>query len=124
MNTTPAFEIPSDMYKITEKSLEQVQVAINNYLQFLRRTVPDSAMGGSEVSDRVLGYAQRNVTAAFGFAQRLAQVRDLQQLTGLQMEFIQAQMQALTVEAKELGETITKMAMDVAKNPAGNRPTS
>ena len=117
MNTTPQFEIPTDMRKITEQSLEQVRTAINGYLQFCQRAVPGNVMGGSELTNKVLGYAERNVASAFDFAQRLVQVRDVQALAKLQMEFIQAQMQALSEQTKDLSETATKVAMDSLKIP-------
>ena len=117
MNTTPQFEIPTDMRKITEQSLEQVRTAINGYLQFCQRAVPGNVMGGSELTNKVLGYAERNVASAFDFAQRLVQVRDMQALAKLQMEFIQAQMQALSEQTKDLSETATKAAMDSLKIP-------
>jgi hypothetical protein len=46
------------------------------------------------------------VASAFEFAGRLAQVRDVQELAKLQMDFIQAQMQAMTEQAKNLSETM------------------
>jgi hypothetical protein len=49
-----------------------------------------------------VGYAERNVASAFEFAQMLVQVRDVEGLAKLQMEFIQAQMQAMTEQAKEV----------------------
>ena len=48
MSTTPQFEIPTDVRKITEKSVEQVKTAISGYLHFLQRAVPSDVMGGSE----------------------------------------------------------------------------
>jgi hypothetical protein len=117
MSTTPQFEIPTDMRKMTEQSLEQVRTAINGYLQFLQRAVPGDVMGGSELSTKILGYAERNVASGFEFAQRLVQVRDIQGLVSLQMEFIEAQMQAMTEQAKDLSETATKAVMDSLKTP-------
>jgi phasin family protein len=117
MSKTPQFEIPTDMRKMTEQSLEQVRTAINGYLQFLRRTVPGNVMGGSELADKILGNTETNVASAFEFAQRLVQVRDIQELIKLQMDFIQAQMQAMTEQAKDLSETTTKAMMDSAKIP-------
>ena len=117
MSTTPQFEIPTDMRKMTEQSMEQVKTAINRYLQFLQRAIPGNVMGGNELSNKVLNYAERNVATAFEFAQRLVQVRDVQSLARLQMEFIQAQMQAMTEQAKDLTETATKALMDSAKTP-------
>ena len=73
--TTPQFEIPTDMRKMTEQSLEQVKTAINAYLQFFKSNIPDNVMGGSALSDKILSYAERNVASAFEFAQRMAQVK-------------------------------------------------
>ena len=74
-------------------------------------------MGGSELSNKILGYAERNVGSAFDFTQRLAQVRDIQDLTRLQTEFIRAQMQAMAEQAKDLSETAAKVVMDSLKIP-------
>jgi len=117
MSTTPQFEIPTDMRKMTEQSLEQVRTAINGYLQFLQRAVPGDLMGGSEFSNKILEYAERYVASAFEFAQRLVQVKDPQEVMRLQMEFIQAQMQAMTEQAKELSEAATKLMMGSLKAP-------
>ena len=117
MSTTPPFEIPTDMRKVTSQSMEQARTAINGYLHFLQGHIPGNIMGSSELSNKVFGYAERNVASAFDFAQRLVQVRDVQSLAKLQMEFIQAQMQAMTEQAKDLSETATKPMMDSAKIP-------
>jgi phasin family protein len=117
MSTTPQFEIPADMRKMTEQTLEQVRAAIHGYLQFIRGAVPADAMGGSEVTNKVLGYAERNVASAFEFTQRLVQVRDVQGLISLQAEFVQAQMQAMTEQGKDLSETATKAMTERAKTP-------
>jgi hypothetical protein len=117
MSTTPQFEFPTDMRKMTEQSMEQVRSAINGYLQFFQRAIPGNVMGGSELSNKVLGYAELNVASAFEFAQRLVQVRDVDELTKLQMEFVRGQMQAITEQAKDLSETATKLVMDSLKTP-------
>ena len=117
MTTAPQFEIPTDMRKMTEQSMQRVKAAINGYLQFFQRGVPSTVMGSSELSDKVFGYAERNVASAFEFAQKLLQVRDIQDLTRLQTDFIQAQMQAMTEQARDLSETATKAVMESAKIP-------
>ena len=117
MSTTPQFGIPTDMRKMTEQSMQQVRTAINGYLQFFQRGVPSTVMGTSELSNKVFGYAERNVASAFKFAERLVQVRDFQSLIRLQTDFIQAQMQAMTDQAKDLSETATKALMDSPKIP-------
>ena len=124
MSTTPPFEIPTDMRKMTEQSMEQVRTAINGYLQFFQRAVPSNVMGGSELSNKILGYAERDVANAFEFAQKLSQVKDVQDLTKLQMEFIQSQMQAMTEQTKDLSEAATKSIMESAKIPTKGGPSS
>ena len=115
--TTPQFEIPTDMRKMIDQSVEQVRTGITNYLQFLQLAVPGNVMGGSELSNKILNYSERNLARAFEFAAKLAQVRDVQTLASLQMEFIQAQMQAMTEQAKELSEAMTKSLTDSMKTP-------
>jgi phasin family protein len=117
MSTTPQFEIPTDMRKMTEQSMAQVRTAINSYLQFFQRGIPSNVMGRSELSNKVFGYAERNVASAFEFAQRMVQVRDFQSLITLQTEFIQEQMQAMTEQTKDLSETAAKALTDAAKTP-------
>ena len=117
MSTTPPFEIPTDMRKMTEQSLKQVKTAIDAYLQSFKGFIPDNVMGGSALSDKILSYAERNVASAFEFAQRLAQVKNVQDIFMLQTEFMRAQMQAMAEQAKDLGETTTKALTDSMKTP-------
>ena len=62
-STTPPFKIPTDMNKMTEQSLAQVRRAIDAYIQFLQRAIPEDIMGGSELSHKVLTYAERMPSA-------------------------------------------------------------
>ena len=104
--TTPEF--PADMRKMIEQSVEQVRTAVTRYLEFLQGVVPGDVTSGSELSNKVLNYAERNLASAFGFAGKLAQVRDFQALASLQVEFIQAQMQAMTKAMTDSLKTPTK----------------
>ena len=81
-------------------------------------------MGGSELSNKILGYAERNVAGALEFAQRLVQKKNVQDILMLQAEFIRAQMQAVSEQARDLSETATKAVMDSAKTPTKGGPTA
>lgn len=106
----------TDLRKATDQSLEQVRSAIRSYIQFLQRAVPETVLGGPELSNKVLGYAEHNVANAFEFGQRLLQVRDVQALVQLQMEFIQKQTQTITEQAHDLQEITTKMVFENIKS--------
>jgi hypothetical protein len=115
MSKTPQLEIPTDMRKMTEQSLEQVKSAIHGYLQFIQRAVPGNVAGGPELTNKILSYAERNVASAFEFAQRLVQAKDVTELANLQMEFIKTQMQAMTEQARDLSNTAMNTLMESAK---------
>lgn len=110
--STPPFELPTDMHKMTEQSIAQVRMAIDAYVQFLQRALPEDILGGSELSNKVLTFAERNLASAFEFGQRLLLVRDVRSLVQLQMEFIQRQTQAMTEQAFELREATTKTVLE------------
>jgi hypothetical protein len=130
MSTTPATsrgktteksleQVPIDVRKMTEQSMEEVRTAIDSQLQFLKRAVPGNVMGGNELSDKVLNYAERNVHNAFEFAHKFLQVKGVEDLVKLQTEFIQSQMQAMTEQVKDLSETATKTVMEAVKGVGG-----
>jgi hypothetical protein len=116
--TTPEF--PTDIRKMIEQSVEQVRTVVTSYLEFLQRVSPGDVTGGSELSNKVLYLAESNLASAFEFAGKLAQVKDFQALASLQMEFIQA----MTEQAKELSEAMTKAMMDTLKTPTKGGPLS
>ena len=113
-------ELPTDMQKMIERSVEQVRTAVTRYLDFLKGVVPGDVAGGSELSNKVLNHAERNLASAFEFTGKLAKVRDFQALASLQMEFIQA----MTKQAKELSEAMTKAMTDSLKTPTKGSPSS
>jgi hypothetical protein len=111
-STTPPFEIPTDMHNTTEQSLAQVRMAIDAYTQFLQRAIPEDIMGGSELCNKVLTYAERNLASAFEFGQRLMLVRDVRSLVQLQMDYIQRQTRAMTEQAFDLREATCKTVLE------------
>ncbi|MFY9828219.1 MAG: phasin family protein [Rhodoplanes sp.] len=124
MNTTPQVGVPTDIREITEQSIDHVRNGINGYLEFFQHALPGNVGGGPELGKKILGYAERNVATAFEFAQRMLQVKDVQSLGRLQMEFLQAQMQAMTEQVKDLTETATKAVVESAKLPTNGGRSS
>ncbi|MFL9828527.1 phasin family protein [Rhodoplanes sp. SY1] len=122
--TTPSFEIPSEMRAVAERSVEQAKLAFNNYMQAAQEAVSAfedrvkaSQVGAQGISKKAMNFAERNVISAFDFAQRVVQAKDIQEVVKMQTEFVQTQMQVLTEQLKDLGETATRTAMDSVKVP-------
>ena len=104
-------EKPSeDLSTVAGQTMEQAREAMENYLNFFQKTMSASPWAGTELNKKVADYAQQNVDTAFGFAQKLTQAKDLQDVVRIQTEFLQTQMKSLTEQAKDLSETATKAA--------------
>ena len=99
-----------DMNARVAQTMEQARGAMENYLDFFQKTMSASPWAGTELNKKVADYAQQNVDTAFGFAQKLTQAKDLQDVVRIQTEFLQTQMKLLTEQAKDLSETATKAA--------------
>jgi phasin len=114
----PHFEIPADMRAMAEKSVEQARIAFNTFMTAAQEAVATfegqtkaAQAGARDLSEKALGYAERNVANTLAFADRLVHAKDAQEFIRLQTEFIQGQLKELAAQAKELGESATKMAM-------------
>ena len=120
---TRPLEIPKEMRAVAEQSVEQGKLAFNNYLQAAQEAVSafdqwvkTSQVGAQSLYNKAINFAQRNVLSAFEFAQQIVQAKDIKELTQTQTEFVQSQMQVLSEQVKDLGETATKTAKEGMKN--------
>ena len=121
---TPRFEIPKEMRAVAERNVEQAKLAINNFMRAaqeavseLEKRVQASQGRALDISKKAMSFAERNVLSAFEFAQKIVQAKDIQELVRMQTEFVQSQMQVLSEQVKDLGETATKTAMESVKTP-------
>jgi hypothetical protein len=102
---------------VAGQTMKQARGAMENYLDFFQKNMSASPWAGAELNKKVADYAQQNIATAFGFAQKLTQAKDLQDLVRIQTEFLQTQMKSLTEQAKDLSETATKAAAGGLKSP-------
>lgn len=122
MDPMKNFEIPSDMRKFAEQSVEQARQAFGGFINAAQQAVGDiegrasmARAGARDVGEKAMTYAQQNIMASFEFAQKVLQARDVQDVMKLQAEYIQSQIQVLNEQAKELSQSASKAAMDSAK---------
>jgi phasin len=118
------FQIPPEMRAIAEKSVEQAKQAVEGFISAAQRTVSalegqaeTARKGAKDVSGKAMGFVEQNVATSFDFAQKLVRAKDLQEMLELQATFIRTQMQALSEQAKELGQSASKTAKDPLKSP-------
>ena len=105
-------EIPEEMRAMAERSTEQTKLALTDYGQTAQEAVSAfdqwieaSQVGTQGISKKAMKFAQRNVLSAFEFAQKIIQAKDIDELIRMQTEFVQWQIQVLSEQVKDLGET-------------------
>jgi phasin len=119
---TERFEIPKEMRSMAEASFEQARKAFETFLGSAQQTA--EAFGGKsdaartsakDISAKAIAFAEKNVQASLEYAQQLIHAKDLTEVMRLHTEYVQAQMRVLAEQASEMGQTVTRVAMDVAK---------
>jgi phasin len=119
---TDRFEIPKEMRTMAEASFEQARKAFETFIGSAQLTA--EAMGGrgdaaranaKDVSAKAIAFAEKNVQASLAYAQQLIHAKDLTEVMRLHTEYVQAQMRALAEQASEMGQAVTRAAMDVTK---------
>lgn len=121
---TRQFEIPHDMRNFAEQSVEQARRAFDSFMNAAQRAASNiegqtSAVqtGARDVRNKAMTFAEKNVAVSFEFAQKLLNAKDIEEVTRLQTEFVQRQMQALAEQAQELGQTATRAMANAKPKP-------
>ena len=116
------FEIPKEMRSMAEASLGQARQAFEKFLASAQATAGSieergatGRAGAKDVGAKAISYAERNVQASLDYAQSLLHAKDLSDVMRLHSEYVQAQMRSLAEQASEMGQIVSRAAMDAAK---------
>ena len=116
------FEIPKDMRAMAEASFEQARKTFEKFVasaQAATGTIEErnatAAAGAKDIGSKAIAYAEKNVQASLDYAQSLLKAKDLTEVMRLHSEYVQGQMRALAEQASEMGQAVTRAAMDAAK---------
>jgi phasin len=116
------FEIPKDMRAMAEASFEQARKTFEKFVasaQAATGTIEERSAtareGAKEITSKAVAYAEKNVQASLDYAQSLLKAKDLTDVMRLHSEYVQGQMRSLAEQASEMGQAVTKAAMDAAK---------
>ncbi len=122
MNEDEHFEIPKDMRSMAEASFEQARKAFENFLSNAQQTassIEDRGAtvraGAKEISGKAISFAEKNVAASLDYAQKLLHAKNLSEVMQLHSEYVQTQMRTLTEQASEMGQAVSRAAMDAAR---------
>jgi phasin len=116
------FAIPNEMRAFAEQSVTQARRAFDGFIKAANQAMghwEDHAKaarsGAHEIAHKSMSYAEQNVAATFDFAQKLMQAKDPAEVMGLQSEYLSRQMQTLSAQVQDLGQSAAKMVVDAAK---------
>ena len=116
------FEIPKDMRSAAEASFEQAGKAFEKFVataQATAGTIEERGAtvraGAKDVGAKAISYAEKNVQASLDYAQSLLQAKDLTDIMRLHGEYVQAQMRSLAEQASEMGQIVSRAAIEAAK---------
>src|SRR6516164_10436227 len=116
------FEVPQDMRVFAERSVEQAKQAFDGFISAAHQAVnafegqaETARKGARQVAEKAISFAEKNVANSFEFAQQLVRAKDVQEVLKLQADFIRGQMQVLSEQVRELGETAGKAATEATK---------
>jgi phasin len=122
MDGTDRFEIPKEMRSMAEASFDQARNAFENFLAGAQQTaarIEDQGAtvraGAKDISAKAVSYAEKNVRASLDYAQQLLRAKDLAEVMRLHSEYVQNQMRSLAEQASEMGQIVSRAAMDAAK---------
>ena len=116
------FEIPKDMRAMAEASFEQARKTFEKFVasaQAAAGSVEERSAtaraGARDISSKAVAYAEKNVQASLDYAQSLLKAKDLTEVMRLHSEYVQGQMRSLAEQASEMGQIVSRAAMDAAK---------
>jgi phasin len=116
------FEIPKEMRSMAEASFDQARKAFESFVSQAQQAAAKIEgqgatvrAGAKDISGKAISYAEKNVAASLDYAQQLLHAKDLPEVMRLHSEFVQSQMRALAEQASEMGQIVTRAAMDAAK---------
>jgi phasin len=121
-NGSGKFEIPNDVRGMAQASFDQARKAFEGLLTAAQRTAGSFEDQGAvarasakDVASKAIGFAEANVRASLDYAEKLLKAKDMSDVMRLHSEYVQAQMRSLADQAGEIGQVLTRAAMDAGK---------
>jgi phasin len=116
---------PPEMRAFAEQSVAQARKAFDELMAATQRTVStfetsSAQFGFRGIQQKVVSFSERNISASFDFAQQLLHAKDGEEVMRLHAEYVKAQMQALSEQARELAQSATAAATPPSGNGRGN----
>jgi phasin len=122
MNEQARFEIPQEMRNMAEAGLQQTRQTFDKLLTGAEAAADSMEQRGAtvrasarDIGSKAIAFAEKNVQSSLDYAQSLLHAKDLTEVMRLHGEFVQTQIRTLADQATEMGQAVSRAAMDAAK---------
>ena len=122
MSEDGRFEIPKEMRSMAEARFAQARQNFEKFLSSAHQAAGSFEERGAaarsnarEIGSKAVAYAEKNVQSSLDYAQSLLKAKDLTEVMRLHSEYVQGQMRSLTEQAGEMGQIVSRAAMDAAR---------
>ena len=116
------FAMPNEIRAFVEQSVAHARNTFDGFIQAANQAMGQmtghaqaARSGANEIAHKSMSYAEQNMAATFEFAEKLMRAKDPAEVMRLQSEFLGRQMQALSTQVQELGQSAAKIVVDSAK---------
>ena len=110
MADKPPIEIWPKLHALAEQNVAQARTTHGQFMDFVAQTLAASNVmpiplfsGFSTIQKRSIEYARENAERFFTLESELARAKDMQEALMLQSAYVQTQMKAYALQARELG---------------------
>ena len=121
-SATRTHSLPPEMQALAEQGVEQAKKTFDQLMAATRQAVSTiegqtaaAQSAARELQQRTMSFAERNISASFEFAQKLARARTAEELAKVYADFVTEQMRALAGQARELANNAGKAAARASK---------
>jgi phasin len=116
------FEIPQNVKEMAEAGFDQARKAFDNFISAAQKTASQfedqgvaAQASAKELGSKAVAFAEANIKASLDYAERLTKAKDIPEVLKLHSEHVQNQMRTLAEQASELGQAVSRAAMDATK---------
>jgi len=107
---------------MAEASFDQARKAFETFLNSAQQAT--SALEGrgeaarasaKDFSVKAITFAEKNIAASLDYAEQLLRAKDLTDVMKVHSNYVQNQMHVLAEQASEIGQAVTRAALDITK---------
>src|SRR5215217_5614861 len=106
----------SEMRRSVDQTTEQAKQGLDQFMGSAQQATDSLQRNTRNIGQKVLTFAERNISATLQFGQRVLQAKDISEVLKLQTEYVNAQFQAFTEQSKELAQVATEATSKVTSN--------